>query len=201
METNVNYTLVGAFVIALITAIVLGIIWLSSGFSFEQYSTYLIYMQESVSGLNIDSDVEYNGVEVGTVKSIELNQNNPQLVEVLVDIKNTTPITHGTVATLTTRGLTGLVYVALKDKSVDLRPLVAEPGQRYPVIPTAPSIFVRLDAALTQLNRSFKRISESMEVVFDEENQQSIKRTLLNLKRITNTLAMNSKPISVILKN
>ena len=41
METNVNYTLVGAFVIALVTATVLAIIWLSSGFSIKENDIYL----------------------------------------------------------------------------------------------------------------------------------------------------------------
>src|SRR5687768_2587669 len=111
METKVNYTIVGAFIILLIAAICLGIIWLASGLSLEKYTTYLVYMQESVSGLSVDSTVEYNGVDVGKVKSIELNHKNPQLVEVLLSIKSTTPITRGTSATLTSRGVTGVVYI------------------------------------------------------------------------------------------
>lgn len=201
METNVNYTIVGLFVIILIATIILAIIWLSSGFSFEQYSKYLIYMQESVSGLSIDSPVEYNGVEVGSVKNIELNHKNPQLVEVLLAIKNTTPITKGTIATLATRGITGVAYVALKDNSTDLRPLVAEPGQPYPIIRTAPSLFMRLDTAMGQLSKNFRQISQSIQSLLNEQNQKSIRDTLLNLKVITGTLASNSKKLDAILTN
>src|ERR1700728_394360 len=121
METNVSYTVVGAFVITLLTATILAIIWLSSGFSFDQYSTFMVYMQESVTGLSIDSPVELNGVNVGTVSSITLNRKNPQLVELLLSIRNDTPLTKGTVATLNTRGFTGIAYLALKDKSTNLR--------------------------------------------------------------------------------
>ena len=128
METNVNYTLVGAFVIILLASIIFVIIWLSSGLSLAQYSTYMIYMQESVAGLNVDAPVEYNGVDVGLVKEIELNRKNPQLVELTLGIKSNTPITMGTEAMLATRGITGITYIALKDKSADLRPLVAVPG-------------------------------------------------------------------------
>ena len=45
METNVNYSIVGAFVIVLTAAIVVAIIWLSAGLSFEGYTTYKIYME------------------------------------------------------------------------------------------------------------------------------------------------------------
>lgn len=201
METNVNYTVVGSFVIILLACLILAIIWLSSGFSFEKSSMYLIYMRESVSGLGIDSEVEFNGVDVGSVKSVELNDQNPQLVEVLISIKSNTPITQGTVATLSSRGLTGVVYVALKDDSSDLRPLKVEPGQIYPVIPTAPSIFVRLDTALEQASQNFKKITNSMEALLDAENLAAFKQTLRNLQVVTNTLALNNQRLTTILQN
>lgn len=201
METNVNYTAVGAFVIILLACFILAIIWLSSGFSFEQYSTYLIYMQESVSGLSPDSQVEFNGVGVGSVKSVELNDKNPQLVEVLVEIKRDTPVTRGTYATLTSRGLTGVVYIALKDDSSNLEPLTVEPGQIYPVIRTAPSLYVRLDDALEQASKNFKKIAISIEKLLDPDNQKAIKQTLQNLQQVTSTLANNSVRMDEILRN
>jgi phospholipid/cholesterol/gamma-HCH transport system substrate-binding protein len=201
MDTKVSDSLVGTFVIILIAAIVLGIIWLSSGFSVAQYTTYQINMQEAVTGLNIDSSVEYNGVNVGSVKSIELNNTNPQWVELLVNIKKGTPVTRGTIATLTTKGLTGIAYVSLKDKSADLRPLVVEKGASYPVIKTAPSIFVRLDTALSSLSTNLQHVATSIQSVLDKDNQQSLKETLLNLKKITGTLANDSEKLTQLLNN
>lgn len=201
METNVSYTIVGAFVITLLTAIILAIIWLSSGFSFDQYKTYLVYMQESVSGVSVDSPVEFNGVDVGTVKSISLNRKNPQLVELLLSIKNDTPLTKGTVATLNSRGFTGIAYVALKDKSTDLRPLVRERGQPYPVIPATPSLLMRLDTALTKVSKSIQSVSESIQTLLNKENQQSIKGILINIEQVTGNLAANNRKLNVILDN
>ncbi len=201
METNVNYTIVGAFVIALLTAIVLAIIWLSSGFSFQHFNTYLIYMQESVSGLSIDSPVEFNGVQVGSVKSITLNHKNPQLVELLISIQNTTPVTQGTTATLNSRGFTGIAYLALKDKSTDLRPLVRLKGQPYPVIPSTPSLFMRLDIALTRLSKNLQQVTEAIQTLLNKDNQKSIKEILNNLEEMTNNFAENSGKINSILSN
>lgn len=201
METNVSYTMVGAFVITLLTAITLGIIWLSSGFSFDQYSTYLVYMQESVSGLSIDSPVEFNGVDVGSVRSITLNRKNPQLVELLLSIRNDTPLTKGTVATLTSRGFTGIAYLALKDKSTNLTPLVVEPGQRYPVIPSTPSLLMRLDQALTKLSKNIQHVSDAIQNLLNKENQQSIKGILSNVQRITANFADNGKRMTTIFQN
>lgn len=201
METKVNYTIVGAFMIALISAFVLATIWLSSGFSVAQYKTYELRMTESVSGLSIDSPVEYNGVNVGSVLSITLEPTNPRIVDVLLNINHTTPITYGTVATLNTRGLTGLTIVALKDNSADTRPLVALPGQTYPVIKTAPSFFVRLDLALSELSTNLRDVSKSVSALLNPQNQQSIKEILNNMNEITGNMADNSKKLDEIILN
>lgn len=201
METNVNYTIVGAFVILLISAIVLSVIWLSSGLSFEKYDTYVVYMEESVSGLTADSPVEFNGVQVGKVKSIELAPNNPRLVKVLLSIKHTTPISKGTIAMLTTRGITGFVLFTLIDTGTTKEPLVIQPGEQYPNIPTQPSIFVRLDKALTDISNSFSRLSDTFKQLFNKENIENFKETLASLRQVTQTLSANSKNIENIVRN
>lgn len=201
MEPNVNYTIVGAFVILLLTAIILSVIWLSSGFSFKVQTLYKVYMHESVSGLNPDSAVEFNGVDVGSIGSIQLDPKNSQLVELLLKIKSTTRITQGTVAMLSTRGMTGATFIALSDKGQDQRPLLVEPGQRYPVIKTTSSIFLRLEAALTQFTNNFHQISDSIHSLLDQQNLQSIKDSLKNIKQVTGTLAMDSEKLDSIIQN
>lgn len=201
MDTNVNYTLVGAFVISIIAAIVLAIIWLSSGLSIIPYSTYMMYSQESVSGLSIDAPVEYNGVNVGTVNNVELDRDNLHLVKVLLSIKSNTPISKGTVATLTSRGVTGVVYIALKDLGNDPRPLEAVAGQPYPVIPTSPSIFMRLDTALRKVSKNLQTVADSIHSLLDKENLKSIKEILVHIDKVTGTLADNSQKINTILLN
>jgi len=197
METNVNYTIVGAFVIILSSAIVLSIIWLSSGFSVQEYSTYLVYMQESVSGLNIDSPVEFNGVTVGNVKSISINRDNPRLVEVLLNVKVGTPITQGTLATLNIKGLTGVGFIALKDLGKDIRPLTRLANQPYPVIRTAPSLFSRLDTSLSNLTQSLQKVSDAITSLLDKQNQQSLKQILTGWAQFSKALGESSNKLTV----
>lgn len=200
METNVNYTIVGIFVIALLSAMILSIIWLSSGFSFEHYSTYQINMNESVSGLNIDSPVEFNGVSVGSVSNIDLNHDNPRIVVLLLDIKHGTPITNSTVATLKTRGITGINYVALSDDDSDSTPLLVQPGQKYPIIPTIPSLLFRLDAAFSSMSENFQKITKAVDSLLDEENQHEIKELLVNLKRASTEFSPLLKSTTTTMK-
>lgn len=185
METNVNYTIVGAFVIILFACIVMSIIWLSAGFSTDQYKTYEVYMRESVNGLSIDAPVEFNGVEVGEVKEIHISQKDPQIVILVLNVKSNTPVTMGTHAMLNMRGLTGLGYLALVDKGTDTRPLEKLPDQSYPIINTAPSLLVRFDTALTELNDSLHQVSVSVQSLLDKQNLRSIKQILQSMEQIT----------------
>lgn len=158
-------------------------------------------MQESVSGLNINSPVEYNGVEVGSVAEVKLNHRDPQIVELLLEIDNTTPITTATTATLKTRGITGITFVSLKDENDERTPLVALRGQPYPVIRSAPSLFTRIDSMLDQLGKDLHNVAKSIDILLDAGNQRSIKEILANVDKVTREMADNSGKMTMIINN
>lgn len=201
MESKVNYAIVGAFVITLIAAISFAIIWLSAGFSNKEYNTYQSFINESVTGLSIDSTVKYSGVDVGTVKDIQLNPNNPQQVELLMDIQEGTPVTKSTVATLTTQGLTGVAYIDLSTKGNDLSPLTKLPGQKYPVIPTIPSLFARLDTSVSLLITNLNSIGDQVRNVLNPQNQKALSQSLANINLLSRNLANDSAQFHIIIQN
>ena len=87
MEEKVNFTIVGVFVLVLFSALIGGVLWLSSGKSYRtEYVLYRTYMNESVSGLNINAPVRYRGVEVGRVQQITLAPDNVEQVQVTLGI-------------------------------------------------------------------------------------------------------------------
>jgi phospholipid/cholesterol/gamma-HCH transport system substrate-binding protein len=139
MEPKVNYILVGSFVAFLGAAVLVGILWLGKTDYRGSYDRYEAYMRESVAGLSVDSTVKYRGVDVGRVKTIVLNPNNPEEVLLTLDIMRGTPIKIDTIAVLETQGLTGLATVNLTGGSRDAPSLQAQDGQAYPVIKTGPS--------------------------------------------------------------
>src|SRR5712691_5664482 len=114
-DEDVNRKARFAFALVLLISIVAGIIWYS--LSLNQYTVYQIYTQEAVFGLIADAPVEFHGVDVGKVKTIELI--DPHSVSILLSIKKPAPLTAATVAVITARGLaargfTGYVYVSLE---------------------------------------------------------------------------------------
>lgn len=191
METNVNYTIVGIFVIVLTSFVIMAIIWLSSGFAIAQYTTYKVYMKESVSGLNVDSAVEFNGVNVGTVKSIEISKKNPNIVILLLNVKSSTPVTQATRAMLNSKGLTGVTFMALQDDGTNTQSLLVSKNEEYPVINTTPSLFMRFDTALIKLNENFQKITRSIQSLLNPENLQAVRQILQN----TSLASKNFNPL------
>src|SRR5574341_1438561 len=113
MEPKVNYTLVGLFVVLFTAGLVSVVLWLGKGEYRMAYDRYYAYMTESVSGLSVNSPVKYRGVEVGRVKEIILNPDNPEEVRLTLDIARGTPVKEDTLAALDIQGLTGLAIVNL----------------------------------------------------------------------------------------
>lgn len=202
METKVNFAVVGAFVLLLGAALIGGVLWLSSEKSYRKsFDTYLVYMEESVSGLNPDAPVRYRGVQVGRVRHVALAPGNVEKVELALDIERGTPIKQDTVAVLRTQGLTGIAHVELEGGTRDSPPLRALAGENYPVIPAGPSLLVRMEDAVTTLMDSLTRSTENMNALLDEGNRASLKQTLASLALVSRTLAARSEAIDAGVAN
>ncbi len=201
MESKVNYTLVGAFVLILTVTLVIFIVWLSTGISTKHYKQFLVIMHESVSGLAVNSSVKYNGVIVGSVKKIFLTPKNPEQVRLLLQIEKHTPITEGTTATLASQGLTGITYIDLKGSDTNLNPIPQLQGEKYPIIKSTPSLFFRLDRALQDLNVNMNQITDDINGIFGGENPILLKKILNNLSLTSQHLAAQSKCLDAILIN
>lgn len=199
METKVNYTLVGLFVVLLSTALVAGILWLSGSAEYRKtYDVYLAYMNESVSGLNLKAPVKYRGVEVGQVKRITLDQG--ERVRLELEIERGTPIKENTIAVLRVQGLTGIAQVELGGNNIDAPTLKAKPGEKYPVIKTGPSLLMRLDTAVTDLLSSLNSVSTSINAVLDEENRHAFKKLVADMATLSGALAARKDSIDASLK-
>src|SRR3989338_738914 len=115
MQGKVNYTVVGVFVVVLTAVLLMTVIWLSTIGHGKLYRTYWVYVHEDVTGLNEESLVRFNGVKVGYVESITLDQQNSKLVKIVLRVEPDVVITTGTYAMLNVQGLTGVVYVLNKN--------------------------------------------------------------------------------------
>ncbi len=185
-----NYALVGAFVLVL-GAVLIGIVlWLAAGGAFQKkYDLYLAIMDESVSGLNLNAPVKYNGVEVGKVRQIHLDADNPERVILLFAIERGTPVKVDTVAVLKVQGLTGIAYVELSGGARGAAPLLATAGNEYPVIPTKPSLSARLENVLTNVLAKLDSTSNHINAILSDENQAAFKSALADIAATARMIA------------
>ena len=200
MEPKVNYTLVGLFIALLGAATLAGVLWLSRTDYRGVYDRYYTFMDESVSGLSRNSYVKYQGVEVGRVKEIALDPNNPEQVRLGLDLVRGTPVKEDTVALLETQGLTGITIVNLRGGSRDSPLLSPKRGERYPIIKSEPSFYAQLSGSLARLTTNeqipallanLTNLTQDARSLLDAQSRADLKRTLAALAQVTQTLALH----------
>jgi phospholipid/cholesterol/gamma-HCH transport system substrate-binding protein len=202
VESKVNFTIVGLFTLTLVAALIAILLWLGTGGRYYKiYDTYYAYMNESVSGLNLNAPVKYRGVQVGNVRDITLDPANSERVRLLLKIERGTPVKEDSVAVLRTQGLTGIAYVELAGGSLQSPLLKTKHDEKYPVIHTGPSLMARLDTALTSLLSSVNVVSNNVNAVLDEDNRRAFKHSLAQIDVVTRALAARSATIEAGMSN
>ncbi len=202
MESKVNFALVGAFVLALATALVGVVLWLASGGAYQTpYDRFDASVEESVSGLNPKATVKYNGVDVGNVERIWLDAKNPQRVNLRFQIERGTPVKVDTVATLKTQGLTGIAYVELSGGKPESPSLTVLEHQRYPVIQTQPSLSTRLETVLTNVLAQLDSTSTTINEVLSPANRQAFSSALADISSVARTIAARRNTLDSAITN
>ena len=197
METKVNLSVIGGFVLILGAVLVAGVLWLASGGAWQKkYDLYLAIEDESVAGLNLNAPVKYNGVDVGKVRQIALDPVNPQRVNLLFAIEHGTPIKEDTIAILKTQGLTGIAYVELSGGAANSPPLRVTGANPYPVIQTRPSLSARLENVLTSVLAKLDSTSNSINAILSDANRAAFSSALADMATVAHTFAARSKSIA-----
>ncbi len=187
MESKNNTFLIGFFVLSLVTALVLFLIWMGRIGTDRNFTEYKTYMSESVAGIQNDSTVRYMGVDVGRITSIEINPKNSEEVEVTMKIKNGTPIKTDTKAELKVFGLTGLTFIELSggtNKAPALKP--DKEGKR--IIQSKKSQIAMITDNIATLSEKSSIALDGLNKILNDKNAKNIEKTLENLAQTTNEM-------------
>jgi len=196
MENKFSFAAVGVFVVGFAIILLTLVVWLTVGTEKVTYLPYKVVTTESVSGLSVNSSVNYKGVDVGIVRKIQLNEKDPRYVIISLDIIKGTPIKADTEAVLTSRGITGLVGVSLtggRATSPDVLPTSENP---VPSIKNGASLAKRLDTAFNEVSKSVSDLSTKLDLVVTTENAEHINNILKNMDRLTSNLADSSEDVA-----
>jgi len=187
METKAHHALVGLFTVLLAAALGFFALWLGKVSFDEEYALYDIVFDGPVRGLRESGEVRFNGIQVGEVIELELDDQSRVIARVRVLAQ--TPVRVDSFAQLEPQGLTGMSYILITGGSPDAQRLLSPPGRQ------PPKIFARraqleglfegsedvLDAAQTALFR--------LSALLSEQNVDEVSETLSNLRALTERLS------------
>lgn len=159
MARKTSKFLVGLFVIAGSLIAAVAIIWIGATRYFQAGQRYVSYFDESVQGLQRDSEVKYRGVTIGRVEEIRIAPDN-RLIAVIMNIDLRDEPTRNLVAQLQLTGITGLVFVNLdirKPEDLELTPKI-DFASEYPVIPSKPSDIKRIFSSVEEIVNKIKEL-------------------------------------------
>jgi phospholipid/cholesterol/gamma-HCH transport system substrate-binding protein len=184
METRANFALIGAFTLAVVLAAFAFVFWFSGSGKTAQYETYELIVRGSVDGLTPGSTVQFNGLKVGSVTSMEIDPTDPGKVKVLIAVDKKTPVKTNTRARVEQKTFTVGGTPGAPD-------IVAQPGEKYPRITAEPSEIQNL---LENVQRLSTKAGDAMDKINKllDENSTTLTASLKNMETFTKTLADNS---------
>ena len=192
---------VGLFMTFGLGIALLAFIWLGMSRFLEKGQYYAAYFDESVQGLEIDSDVKYRGVTIGRVDSIGVAPDS-MLIQVVLKIETGQKLDDDIVAQLTVAGITGAMFVDLDRKEegeIDRTPALSFPSE-YPIVSSKPSniseLLQGLDDVLTQVRAlDLGGISEKVKLTLDNIN---LAIADADIKRLSTSIAASLDDIRLI---
>jgi len=168
MESDKRYFVEGLFVIGFSMAIALFFVWLTRSGNKDDV-LYRIHFSESVSGLNMDDPVKFLGVDVGMVKSMTIDPEDPSRVKIDVMLHKNAPVKTDTKATLQFKGITGAYFIELNGGSAKAKLLVAAtPPGEVPEIPAKKSAISTLMEQLPKVVEKFSAIEDQTKKVMTD---------------------------------
>src|SRR5215475_182374 len=188
METRANYVLIGSFTLAVIAAAFGFVLWFQSLHTTKQRDPLRIIFEGPAAGLRNGGSVNFNGIRVGEVISVKLD--NPRRVVALAMVENTAPIRKDTLVGLEFQGLTGVAAISLKGGAEAAPPApLDEDG-----VPTLTADPNRLQDVTEAIRGTLQNINK---VVAD--NQEAVRNSLKNLETFTASLARNAERVDNVM--
>jgi phospholipid/cholesterol/gamma-HCH transport system substrate-binding protein len=192
METKANYLMIGGFVLGVLALVFIFIFWMSNFAGGGK--RYTIVFESSVAGLTTGSSVGFNGIRVGEVQSFQLDPEDARKVQVLISVRDDTPVRENSHASIQSMGLTGGSGVQITPGSPDSPLLVATAENPIPVIPADPGSGQGMFEAGANALNSANAFVAKLNALLDQ-NEKSINTTMANVEQLTTMLAEKREDI------
>lgn len=202
METKANYAIVGFFAVLVIAAAFGFVYWMSEFGRGGPTAQLVIRIPGSANGLSVGSPVRFNGIAVGSVKSLYIDKDDPKFTIAFSEVRADAPVTKSTTAVLEIQGLTGAAYVELSGGSAS-EPSILEEAIRK----EQPAQILADQSSVTNLlataDKILKRADDAIGNLqgFIEDSRGPLTNTVKNAETFSKALADNADGIDTFLKS
>jgi phospholipid/cholesterol/gamma-HCH transport system substrate-binding protein len=185
MKMRASNLMIGTTTLAVIAATFVGFLGYKNIQSVRQQSPLRIVFEGSAAGLHKGGSVNFDGVQVGQIKSLKLD--NPRKIVALVMLDNGAPIRQDTVVGLEFQGLTGVAAISLTGGAA-----------AAPQVPLDEDGVPTLRADLTEIESIRDTLHKVDRILVG--NHSTIKDALLNFETYTASLASKGDAIDSIIR-
>src|SRR3954462_15430660 len=186
MKFRTSNLMIGTLMLALIAASFGGWIGYQKFAGIKQRVPFRVVFEGSASGLRKGGSVNFAGVRVGEVVSMQLD--NPRRVVVLTMIDGNTPVRRDTQVGLEFQGLTGIAAISFTGGTVDPPPLGAD---GIPELTADPEGLLDMQERIRATLRNVDKVIS--------DNEVAVKDTLRNFESFTASLSGNGERITSII--
>ncbi len=180
MENKSHAFIAGLFTVCLVAAALLIVWFLNMDRTVRM--PYIIATNQSIPGLNSQATVRFRGLDVGRVTSIGFNPKKPGEILICFEVKEDTPMTKSTFATLTYQGGTGIASVELSDDGTNMEKLETSP-ENPAEIPMRPSLLAELQLRGLQILKEVQSVSSQLAILFNDENSRNMMDAFKNISK------------------
>jgi phospholipid/cholesterol/gamma-HCH transport system substrate-binding protein len=188
METRANFVLIGSFTLAVIAAAFGFVLWFQSLHTTKARSPLRVVFEGPATGLRTGGSVNFNGIRVGEVISVKLD--NPRRVVALAMVENNAPVRKDTQVGLEFQGLTGVAAISLKGGE-EAAPSVPLDEDGVPVLKADPNALQDVTEAIRGTLQNINRVVA--------DNQEAVKNSLHNLEIFTSSLSRNAERVDDVM--
>jgi len=197
MKTRASNLMIGSTTLAVIAAAFAGFLGYQKIHGIQQRGPLRIVFEGSASGLRKGGSVNFDGVQVGEILSLKLD--NPRKVVALVRLDNSAPIRKDTVVGLEFQGLTGLAAISLTG-GASAAPPVPLDEDGVPVLTADLSETESIRDTLHNVDRVLVGNQAMLKNRVLVGNQAMLKNALLNFETYTASLASKGEAIDSIIR-
>jgi phospholipid/cholesterol/gamma-HCH transport system substrate-binding protein len=201
METRANHVLIGLFTLAVALFAILFALWAAKYSAEKEWTEYDVVFNEAVTGLSNGGIVQYNGINVGEVRKLSLDKQDPNKVIAHIRVEAGTPVKVDTKAQLAFVGLTGVTQIQLSGGMVASPMLMPKEGEKYATIYAQESSIGKLLSSTEDITATAADVLLRLNKVLSDENVRHINQTLDHLEAVTGAVSDQKGDLRELLKN